>query len=48
MGWFRSFLTLERMKSLVSGDWKDEYSIERVEFPTIFAIYFVIYGILSR
>lgn len=46
--WFRSFLTLDRMKSLVGGDWKDEYRIERVEFPTIFAVHFVIYGILGR
>ncbi|KAK5462942.1 hypothetical protein LTS15_002654 [Exophiala xenobiotica] len=46
--WFRSFLTLERMKSLVGGDWRDEYRIERVEFPTIFAVHFVIYGILGR
>lgn len=46
--WFRSFLTLERMKSLIGKDWKDEYRIERVEFPTIFAVHFVIYGILGR
>lgn len=46
--WLRSFLTLERMKSLVGGDWKDEYRIERVEFPSIFAVHFVIYGILGR
>ena len=46
--WFRSFLTLDRMKSLVGKDWKDEYRIERVEFPTIYAIHFVIYGILGR
>lgn len=46
--WFRSFLTLEKMKELVGRDWKDEYRIERVEFPTIYAIHFVIYGILGR
>ena len=46
--WLRSFLTLERMKSLVGGDWKDEFQIERVEFPSIFAVHFVIYGILGR
>jgi len=46
--WLRSFLTLERMKSLVGGDWKDEFQIERVEFSNIFAVHFVIYGILGR
>lgn len=46
--WLRSFLTLERMKALIGGDWKDEYRIERVEFPHLFAVHFVIYGILGR
>ncbi|KAK3698985.1 hypothetical protein LTR37_016676 [Vermiconidia calcicola] len=46
--WLRSFLTLDRMKSLVGRDWKDEFKIERVEFPRIFAVHFVIYGILGR
>ncbi len=46
--WFRSFLTIEKMKELVGKDWKDEFEIERVEFPTIFAVHFVIYGILGR
>lgn len=46
--WLRSFLTLEKMKSLVGRDWKDEYKIERVEFPKLYAVHFVIYGILGR
>ncbi|KAJ9501708.1 hypothetical protein H2202_002670 [Exophiala xenobiotica] len=46
--WFRSFLTIDRMKRLIGRDWEDEYRIERVEFPTIFAVHFVIYGILGR
>ncbi|EXJ83944.1 hypothetical protein A1O3_04611 [Capronia epimyces CBS 606.96] len=46
--WFRSFLTLEKMKDLIGKDWKDEYRLERVEFPNIFAVHFVIYGILGR
>ncbi|KAF2100382.1 DUF1446-domain-containing protein [Rhizodiscina lignyota] len=46
--WFRSFMTLDRMKSLIGGDWKDEYRLERVEFPNIYAVHFVIYGILGR
>lgn len=46
--WLRSFLTLEKMKKLVGRDWKDEFKIERVEFPGIYAVHFVIYGILGR
>ncbi|KAK7179830.1 duf1446 domain-containing protein [Paraphaeosphaeria sporulosa] len=46
--WFRSFMTLHRMKTLIGGDWKDEYRLERVEFPKIWAVHFVIYGILGR
>lgn len=46
--WLRSFLTLERMKTLIGKDWKDEFQIERVEFPSIFAVHFVVYGILGR
>ncbi|CAK7230055.1 hypothetical protein SCUCBS95973_007444 [Sporothrix curviconia] len=47
--WFRTFMTMDRMKALIGGDWrKDEYRLERVEFPHIFAVHFVIYGILGR
>lgn len=46
--WLRSFLSIEKMIELVGRDWKDEYRIERVEFPTIHAVHFVIYGILGR
>ena len=46
--WLRSFLTIEKMKSLIGGDWKNEFKIERVEFKRILAIHFVIYGILGK
>jgi hypothetical protein len=46
--WLRSFLTIDTMKKLIGKDWKDEFKIERVEFPTIFAVHFVVYGILGR
>jgi hypothetical protein len=29
-------------------DWDDSFLIERVEFPKIHAVHFVIYGILGR
>jgi hypothetical protein len=46
--WLRSFLTLDKMKELIADDWRDEYSLERVEFPGIKAVHFVVYGILGR
>lgn len=29
-------------------DWQEDYWLERVEFPNIYAVHFVIYGILGR
>lgn len=46
--WLRSFLSLAKMKELVGKDWKDGFHIERVEFPKVYAVHFVIYGILGR
>ncbi|OAX78731.1 hypothetical protein ACJ72_06958, partial [Emergomyces africanus] len=45
--WFRSFMTRERMRELLGED-DDGYFIERVEFPHLLAVHFVIYGILGR
>lgn len=36
------------MKQLVGRDWRDDFNIERVEFPNLYAVHFVIYGILGR
>jgi hypothetical protein len=46
--WLRSFLTVEQMKKLMGTDWKDDFWIERVEFPGLKAVHFVIYGPLGR
>ncbi|OBT57060.1 hypothetical protein VE04_02366 [Pseudogymnoascus sp. 24MN13] len=46
--WFRAFLSRAHFKELLGGDWADEYWLERVEFPGIHAVHFVIYGILGR
>ncbi|KAH6988323.1 hypothetical protein BKA56DRAFT_478796 [Ilyonectria sp. MPI-CAGE-AT-0026] len=46
--WLRSFLTGDRMKSLMGQDWKDWFFVERVEMPHIKAVHFVIYGALGR
>ena len=46
--WFRAFMTKERLKQLMGKDWRDSYLIERVEFPNIHAVHFVVYGPLGR
>ncbi|KAK1248916.1 hypothetical protein MKX08_007136 [Trichoderma sp. CBMAI-0020] len=46
--WFRSFMTKDRLRSLMRKDWKDWYFLERVEFPNIYAVHFVVYGSLGR
>ncbi|PYI02330.1 DUF1446-domain-containing protein [Aspergillus sclerotiicarbonarius CBS 121057] len=46
--WFRSYMTKDRMRQLIGKDWHDGFFLERVEFPNIKAVHFVIYGILGR
>ncbi|KAL4801501.1 hypothetical protein BDV18DRAFT_167341 [Aspergillus unguis] len=46
--WLRYYLTRSKVQEMIGSDWRDEYFIERVEFPAIGAVHFVIYGILGR
>ncbi|KAI8933838.1 hypothetical protein NX059_009539 [Plenodomus lindquistii] len=46
--WLRNYLTIPKMKELFGQSWSDRYFIERVEFPEILAVHFVIYGVLGR
>jgi hypothetical protein len=46
--WLRSFLSSKKMIELMGEDWNDDYFLERVEFQNIFAVHFVVYGILGR
>lgn len=46
--WFQSFMTTDRLKQLMGRDWRDEFHVERVEFPGIRAVHFVVYGLLGR
>lgn len=46
--WLRVFLSRERLIKLIGDDWREEFHLERVEFPNIFAVHFVVYGILGR
>lgn len=46
--WLRSYMSRAKVQELIGDEWKSEFSIERVEFPRIFAVHFVVYGILGR
>lgn len=47
--WLRAYLTRARLRALIGDeDWDDSFVIERVEFPRIQAVHFVVYGILGR
>lgn len=46
--WLRDYMTKDSMRLLLDKDWHDSFFIERVEFPHIHAVHFVIYGILGR
>ncbi|KAJ9144578.1 hypothetical protein NKR23_g5828 [Pleurostoma richardsiae] len=46
--WLRSYMSRAKVQELLGDDWLSGFSIERVEFPKIFAVHFVVYGILGR
>ncbi|KAJ5739870.1 DUF1446 domain-containing protein [Penicillium manginii] len=46
--WLQGYMTKDRMRQLIGADWHDSFFIERVEFPHIHAVHFVVYGILGR
>lgn len=46
--WLCTSLTRKKVKVLLGQDWRDDYFIERCEFPGILAVHFVVYGILGR
>ena len=46
--WLRTHMTCAKLRELAGVDLRDEFFIERVEFPNIHAVHFVIYGYLGR
>ncbi|KAI1332318.1 hypothetical protein F5Y16DRAFT_357485 [Xylariaceae sp. FL0255] len=46
--WLRSFMTIRRMKELLGDDWDDKHTIERCEFAHLWAVHFVVKGILQE
>ncbi|KAI0123413.1 hypothetical protein BJ170DRAFT_108069 [Xylariales sp. AK1849] len=46
--WLRSFLTRARIKEMMGDDWRDWFHVERVEYPGLRAVHFVVYGALGK
>lgn len=46
--WLRTYLTASKLKEMFGESWSEKFFIERVEFPRIFAVHFVVYGVLGR
>jgi hypothetical protein len=46
--WFKGYMSRAKLQELIGDDWRDHYYIERMEFPQIRAVHFVVYGILGR
>jgi hypothetical protein len=46
--WLRTYLTIPKLKEMFGESWSDKFYIERVEFPRIMAVHFVVYGVLGR
>lgn len=46
--WLRTFLTTGKLIQMFGESWSDKFHVERVEFPGIYAVHFVVYGVLGR
>ncbi|KAL0940044.1 DUF1446 domain-containing protein [Colletotrichum truncatum] len=47
-GWLQAFLTKQKFTELLGDDWQDQYVVERCEFPGLWAVHFVVKGILQN
>lgn len=46
--WLQTFMTTQRLVELLADDWDEAYTIERCVFPALWAVHFVIKGILQE
>lgn len=46
--WFQAFMTTPKLVELLADDWDESYTIERCEFPALWAVHFVIRGMLQE
>ncbi|KAF9874248.1 hypothetical protein CkaCkLH20_08231 [Colletotrichum karsti] len=45
--WLQAFFTKQKFIELLGDDWHDRYVVERCEFPGLWAVHFVVKGILQ-
>jgi hypothetical protein len=46
--WLRSFFSRDKVRELLEEDLRSDFAVERVEFPKVYVVHFVVYGILGR
>tara|TARA_R110002003_G_scaffold206_25_gene15907 strand:- start:4724 stop:5044 length:321 start_codon:yes stop_codon:yes gene_type:complete len=46
--WLQAFLTIPRLITLLGNDWFPKYRVERFEVPGLWAVHYVVYGILQE
>ncbi|KAK4936922.1 hypothetical protein LTR10_022300 [Elasticomyces elasticus] len=46
--WLRTFMTTQKLIELLADDWNDCYVVERCEFRGLWAVHFVVKGILQE
>ncbi|KAF2837365.1 DUF1446-domain-containing protein [Patellaria atrata CBS 101060] len=46
--WLQTFLTSQKLIEILGDDWDDRYTVERCEFPNLWAVHFVVKGILQH
>ena len=46
--WLQTFMSRAKLQELMGDDWEPDFLIERMEFPHLNAVHFVIYGPLGR
>ena len=46
--WLQTFMSRAKLQELIGDDWEPDFFIERMEFPHLNAVHFVIYGPLGR
>jgi Acyclic terpene utilisation family protein AtuA len=46
--WLQTFMSRAKLQELMGDDWESDFFVERMEFPNLQAVHFVIYGPLGR
>ncbi len=46
--WLQTFMSRAKLQELMGDDWEEDFFVERMEFPHLNAVHFVIYGPLGR